>query len=129
MVRIDAVNAIADLIRAQISAVRHGAPPPQKQIRPRAGAKVERAAPPLLGDIIRARLASLQSTALEGEGAHQRVIAVFVECVLLDAFGPSLRNNPRFQQLVGDVTHAIVTSPGLDDLVERVCRDLSPANR
>lgn len=75
-------------------------------------------------DVAQAVVRRLHEIPLDDPERRTLAVRVFLEQVLLEEFGPGLKNSPRFQEMVGEVQRMMDGDPGLhaelDALVEEL---------
>lgn len=99
------------------------------QDRSRTAGAARPAARTATGEAPAAGLENLQALAAV-EGIDERQFRrALIENILADQFGPDLRNEAKFQQVVDRVSETLENEPGAARLLERVVGDLRTAAR
>ncbi len=70
------------------------------------------------------RLSAIAGEVVKAGGQDQQLRRLLVEQLLSDQFGPVLTNEPRFQQVVDQVSEIMSSDPSISDLLSQVTAEL-----
>lgn len=70
------------------------------------------------------RLRSVAGEVVRAGGQDQQLRRLLVEQLLSEQFGTALSNEPRFQQVVDQVSEIMSTDPSISDLLSQVTLEL-----